>query len=126
MTIGATLAGLETSANQVAGLRTKLNAGKVNPPAAVIELDRLIAPSTQGDTADYLVRVLVLVQVGDFRNALERIWTLIEPSGPVSSSLVTAMLSNRQVGQVTFEGPGLVEYAGTQYGGGILTCEVFD
>lgn len=124
MTIQSALESLSTSLDQVSGLRPQTKTGKVNTPAAVVELDRVVAPVAAG-AEDYVVRVILAVQVGDFRNCLERIWAYADPNGTVATSAMAALLSNNSVGQVTFEA-GSVDYAGQTYGGGVFTCTVFD
>jgi hypothetical protein len=124
VTVASTIDSIRTSVDQVNGLRAPTTAGKVTPPAAVVELDGITTPSVMGGTFDGQIRVLLLVQVGDFRNVTDRILTLVEPEGTVTDSVVVALLSNDQVGQVSFEGPGLLDYGGQTYGGGVLTCSV--
>jgi hypothetical protein len=113
------------SLDQVGGLRCHSKTpGQVTPPAAVCELDRIVSPSSFGTTATYRVRVVLMVQVGDQRNSQERTLGYIDPTGAVTDSAFAALLDYAPAQAVTFEGPGLVEYGGTQYAGGIFTVEV--
>jgi len=125
VTIATDLAAIATAVDQVANLRVQTKYGKANPACAVVELDRVTAPATHSGGANYLVRVLLLVQVGDFRNCLDRIYTLVDPAGTVSTSALVALLDYDAAGEVSFDGPGLVEYGGQTYGGGVFTVEVF-
>ena len=125
MTIASDLEDIATAVDQVANLRVQTKYGKANPACAVVELDRVTAPATHSGGANYLVRVLLLVQIGDFRNSLDRIYAFADPAGTVSTSVLTALLSYANAGEVSFDGPGLVEYGGQTYGGGVFTVEVF-
>lgn len=127
MTIASTLAAIETAAKQVTGLRVTHAASQVNTPQAIVEVERIIAPGSLDNNADYRIRVLLLVQLGDFRDSLDRILALVEPNGAVASSLMAALLSlGSSTGDVMFEGPGLVEYRDQVFGGGVFTFEVYD
>lgn len=114
-----------TALDVVTGLRVQTKAGKAHVPGVVVELDRINAPVTTDGAVDYAVRVLLLVQMGEFRNSLERIWDYADPAGSTSTSVFAALLSYGPSGDVVFDGPGLVEYGGQQYGGGVFTVEVF-
>lgn len=115
-----------TALNDVTGLRVhETTPGAVQTPAAVVELAGITAPATFGNTADYRVRVLLLVQRGDQRNSQERTLALIDPTGSAGTSAFAALLDEPTVGQVEFEGPGTVSYGGQEYAGGIFTAEVF-
>lgn len=118
------LATIQTALDGVTGLRPQVKAGKINTPCAIVEIAGLTTPSMFGGSVDYQIRVLLLVQVGDFRNSLERIWDYINPDGSASTSVATALLSVQSLGPVTFDGPGVVEWAGVQYAGGIFTASL--
>jgi hypothetical protein len=124
VTLQTDLDAIATAVDQVTGLRVQTKQGNAHPPAAVIELDSVTAPSSLGGLADYRVRVLLLVQIGDFRQCLERINTYADPSGTVSTSAFVALLSYAGAVSVSFEA-GNVEYGGKTYGGGAFTVEVF-
>lgn len=110
---------------QVTGLRCHATApGSVTTPAAVCELAGLTAPSTLSGTATYTIKVILLVQLGDQRNSQERTLELIDPAGTVATSALVALLDYSPASEVKFEGPGLLDYAGQQYHGGIFTVTV--
>lgn len=120
------VAAVADALGDVQGLRVHETApGSVATPAAVVELASILAPASLGSTADYRVRVLLLVQRGDQRNSQERTLALIDPTGVANTSAFAALLDEPTVGQVEFEGPGLIEYGGQQYAGGIFTAEVY-
>jgi hypothetical protein len=119
------LAAISTALDGVTGLRPQVKGGKANPPAAVVELDGFTAPAAMGGSADYRVRVLLLVQAGDFRNSLERIWEFIDPGGTAATSVTVALQSVGSVGSVVFDGPGVIEWDGQSYGGGAFLVEVY-
>jgi hypothetical protein len=124
---GDLLDSLADSLGQVTGLRAHdKTPGNVHPPAAVCEIAGVTAPSAHGGTADYVVKVMLLVQLGEQRQSQDRTFDLIDPGGTVSTSAFAALLSNQSVGQVEFEGPGVVEYGGQQYVGGIFTALAYD
>jgi hypothetical protein len=100
------------------------NPGSVVTPAAVVEIASITSPAVFGAGADYSVRVLLLVQRGEQSNSQTRTHTLIDPVGAASTSAFTALLAYAGAGQVEFDGPGLVEYGGHQYAGGIFTVAV--
>jgi hypothetical protein len=118
------LSSIETALDG-AGLRAQTKQGKATTPGAVILLDGVTAPAVHGGGADYAIRVLLLVQVGELRNSLDRVLTLVDPDGPTTTSALAALLSVASVGQVEFEGPGLVPWDGQEYAGGIFTVEAF-
>lgn len=120
------VAAVADALGDVQGLRVHETApGSVATPAAVVELVGITAPASLGNTADYRVRVVLLVQRGDQRNSQERAYALIDPTGSASSSAFAALLTESTVGQVEFEGLSLIEFGGQQYVGGIFTAEVF-
>lgn len=125
-TPAAAISAVATAANQVTGLRVHGTVpGSISPPAAVVELAGITAPASLGSTADYRVRVTLLSQRGDQRNSQERTLALIDPTGTAASSVFAALLTEATVGQVEFEGPGLIEFGGQQYVGGVFTAEVY-
>jgi hypothetical protein len=117
------LSTISTALDGVTGLRPQVKAGKINTPCAIVELAGMTAPSALGSVSDYKIRVLLLVQVGDYRNSLERIWDFINPDGTAANSVTVALLTVGALGPVEFDGPGLVEWAGQQYAGGIYTAD---
>jgi hypothetical protein len=119
----AALEDVSAALDGVAGLRPQVKAGKINTPCAIVELAGLSTPSQFGGSADYKIRVILLVQVGDYRNSLERVWEFIDPDGTTSTSAVAALLTVDALGSVSFDGPGLVEWGGAQYAGGIFTAD---
>jgi hypothetical protein len=119
------LASIETALDGVTGLRAQLRQGKATTPGAIVLLDGITAPSALGGSADYQIRVLLLVQLGEVRDSLERVLEFINPDGTTATSVLAALLSVSAVGQVTFEGPGLVPWGGQDYAGGIFTVEAF-
>ena len=111
---------------QVDGLRThSYTPGSVAPPAAIVEIASITAPSHLGSSADYQIRVILLVQLGDNRSSQVRTQELIDPIGTVASSVFAALLAHGTSGPVSFEGPGLVPHGGQDYSGGIFTFEVY-
>ena len=120
------LEAVATTLSQVAGISVhSTTPGTVAPPAAIVEIASITAPSTFGVTADYGVRVILLVQAGDNRSSQLRTQELIDPAGSVSSSVFAALLDHDPGGQVVFEGPGLVPHGGQEYSGGIFRLEVY-
>lgn len=110
---------------QVDGLRVPTTVpGQAQPPTAIAEIAGVTAPSALGGSADYQVRVTLLVQRGDQRDSQARTLALIDPDGTESTSVLAALLSVPEVGQVEFDGPGLVTWADQQYSGGIFTLTV--
>lgn len=113
--------------NQVTGLRThSTDPGSVSAlPAAVCEIATITAPSAMGGSADYAVRVFLLVQKGDVRNSQERTLALIDPSGTVSTSAFAALGDYRGTGQIVVEQAGIIDYGGTSFYGAVFTVEVY-
>lgn len=126
MTPTEVLGRVKTALDQVQDLRVHDHVpGSVSPPAAVVEINAITAPSMLGGGADYRVQVSLLVQRGDQRSSQDRTLLLVDPEGPVSRSVFAALLSVDEVGQVAMEGPGTIEWGGQQYAGAILTVTVF-
>jgi hypothetical protein len=125
MTIQSSLDALATAVDSVTGLRVQTDSGKANTPAAVIELAGIRSPVAMGGVTVLAVRIRLLVQVGEFRNVLERIHTYADPNGTTATSVYAALLAYAPAGDIEFDGPGLVEYGGQTYGGGVFSCEIF-
>lgn len=120
------LEAVATSLAQVDGLRTHSTVpGSVAPPAAIVDIASITAPTSLGLSAEYRVRVTLLVQVGDQRNSQVRTLDLIDPLGTVTKSAFAALLDHAAASQVLFEGPGLVEHGGQQFSGGIFTVTIY-
>lgn len=125
MTLQSNLEAVGSALETVTGLRVQTKAGKANVPAAVVELAGIAAPVAHGGIQSLTVRVLLLVQLGDFRNALERIYAYADPGGATATSVFKCLLEYEDAGDIEFEGPALVEYGGQVYGGGVFTAQVF-
>lgn len=125
MTLQADLEAVASAIDSVTGLRVQTKAGQANAPAAVVELAGIQSPSRFGGGSEVTVRILLLVQVGDFRSVLERIYAYADPAGTTSTSVYAALLGYAAAGDIEFDGPGLVPYNGKEYGGGIFTVRVF-
>jgi hypothetical protein len=123
-TPAATLTAISTALDGVTGLRPQVKAGKANTPAAIVEMLGLTYPSALGGTVDYQMRVRLLVQLGDFRNSLERVWEFVDPDGSTSTSVLVALQSVDSLGPVVFEA-GDVEWDGQTYAGGVFTFEAW-
>lgn len=120
------LTDVASALDSVSGLRTHSTVpGTVKTPAAVCEIAQIRAPAQFGTVGEYTVRVTLMVQAGDQRNAQERLYTLIDPAGTTSASAFAALLSYTPANQVVFEGPGTIEFGGDQFAGGIFTVTVF-
>jgi hypothetical protein len=116
---------LADALDQVTGLAAhSKHPENIKTPAAICELASITAPSTLGTVAEYTVRVILAVQVGDKRNSQERTLALIDPAGTVATSALVALLSDDPVRQVLFEGPGLIGYGDQQFHGGVFTVNV--
>ena len=110
---------------QVDGLRIhSYTPGSVAPPAAIVEIASITAPSTFGSFANYQIRVILLVQIGDNRSSQVRTQEFIDPTGAASSSVFAALLDHDPASSVRFEGPGLVPHGGQDYSGGIFTLDI--
>ena len=115
-----------TALEQVSGLRAYAKPpGAVVPPAALVQHTRIVGPVTLSSAVDYQLRVVVLVQLGEFRNSQDRVEDLIDPTGTVSTSAVAALLSSSTFGQVVIEDFGDIEYGGAVYAGAILNVDAF-
>lgn len=125
MTIESSLTAVAAAVDTVTGLRVQTDSGKANTPAAVVELAGIRSPVATGGITLLQVRIRLLVQVGEFRNCLERIHAFVDPAGTTATSVYAALLDYAPAGDIAFEGPGLVEYGGQTYGGGVFTCEVY-
>lgn len=125
MTLQSSIEAVGTAVDSVTGLRVQTKAGKATPPGAVVELAGITAPVAHGGIQLLTVKILLLVQVGDFRNVLERIYAYADPNGTTATSVFKALLEYEDAGDIEFEGPGLVEYGGQVYGGGVFTAQVF-
>jgi hypothetical protein len=122
---GDILSAVSSALGSVTGLNCyPKNPGKAVVPAAVCEIAEITAPTTFGTSADYTVRVRLLVQLGEFKDSDDRTNTLIDPAGATSASVFAALLGHAPDSQVKFE-KGLVEYGNQQYAGGIFTFEVY-
>jgi hypothetical protein len=115
----ATLTAISTALDGVTGLRPQVKAGKANTPAAIVEMLGLTYPSALGGSVDYQMRVRLLVQLGEFRNSLERVWEFVDPDGTTATSALVALQSVAAVGDVRFEA-GDVEWDGQSYAGGVF------
>lgn len=119
MTITSVVSRVATSIDTVAGLRVQTNTGKVNAtPAAIVELDAVQGPSAFGGSADYVIRVALLEQVGDFRNSVERIYARAD-------QVLAALEADGLIGPWRLE-LGTLEYGGQHYGGGVLAVQVVE
>jgi hypothetical protein len=120
------LDGVADAVAAVTGMHTySKTPGPIATPAALTELAGIVAPTDTGGTAVYSVKVVLLVQKGDQINSQERTLALLDPTGSTTASVFAALLDYDPVGQVSFDGPGLVEHSGQQYVGGIFTVTVF-
>lgn len=112
--------------DQVTGLRAHAAPpGSINPPAALVQHSRITTGVTFGASTDYQLRIVLLCQLGEYRNSQERVETLIDPAGTVTTSAVVALLSDDTFGQVTIDDFGDLDYGGTTYAGAILTVDAY-
>ena len=115
-----------TALDQVTGLRAHAAPpGNVAPPAALVQHQRIFANVTLGAGANYNLRVVLLVQLGEFRASQDKVETLIDPAGTVTTSAVVALLSDSRFGDIVIEDFGDIEYGGKVYAGAILIVEAF-
>ncbi len=113
-----------TALGTVAGLRAYAKPpGNVAPPVALVQHNRITTGVVLGGGADYQLRVVLLVQLGEFRNAQERVEDLIDPAGTAVSSAVVALLADTRFGQVIIDDFGELDYGGTTYAGAILNVD---
>jgi hypothetical protein len=120
----STLTAIQTALDDVTGLRPQVKGGNANTPGAIVELLGMTYPSTLGGSVDYQMRVRLIVQKGDFRNCLERIWEFVDPDGSAATSALVALQSVPQVSSLAFEA-GDVDWNGESYGGGVFTFEAW-
>jgi hypothetical protein len=119
MTIASTVAAVATAVDTVSGLRVQTNLGKVNAtPAAVVECDSAQGPSSFDGARDYVIRVALCVQVGEYRDSVDRIYALAE-------SVVDAIEAAGLLGPWRFE-MGTLDFGGQHYGGGVLAVQVVE
>lgn len=119
MTITSVVARVANTLDSVSGLRVQTNTGKVNAtPAAIVELDAVQGPSAFDGSADYVVRIALLEQVGDFRNSVERIYARAD-------QVIDALEADGLLGTWRLE-LGTLEYGGQHYGGGVLAVQVVE
>jgi hypothetical protein len=118
------LTAVATQLDLVTGLRPTTKAGKPQVPAAIVELDGITAPGEFGGSADYQVRVVLLVALGEFRASIDKILELADPDGTTSTSAFAALLGYGPAGPIRFD-MGDVEHSGQTYGGGIFTFPVY-
>ena len=110
--------------SQVDRLRTKgTSSGAISPPAAVIQHGRIVTDITLGGSVDYVLRVILLVQLGSIRTGQQAVETLIDPSGTVYTSAITALQSDARFGAIVCDDIGDIDYGGTTYAGAILSVE---
>lgn len=115
-----------TALDQVTGLRVHAKPpGSISPPAALVQHGRITTGITLGAGTDYQLRIVLLAQLGEYRNVQERVETLIDPAGPVTTSAVAALLSDDTFGQIEVEDFGDLDYGGTTYAGAILNVVAF-
>lgn len=113
-----------TALDQVIGLRTHATPpGSITPPAALVQHGEIAVGVAFGTAADYKLQILLLVQLGEFRNSQERVEDLIDPTGPVTTSAVAALLSDSTFGQITVTNIGDYEYGGKSYAAAALSVE---
>lgn len=109
---------------QVTGLRAHAKPpGSVAPPAALVQHQRIFANVVLGSGANYSLRIVLLVQLGEYRASQEKVETLIDPSGTVYTSAVVALLSDSRFGDITIEDFGDIDYGGQVYAGAILLVD---
>jgi hypothetical protein len=119
MSFASVVARVATTLDTVSGLHAQTNLGKLNrTPGAVVECDSAQGPSSFDGARDYVIRVGLCVQVGDYRDSIDRIYALAE-------SCVDALEADGLLGPWRFE-VGTLDFGGQHYGGGVLAVQVVE
>jgi hypothetical protein len=116
VTVAAAVSTVAAALEEVSGLRVQTSAGKVNPPAALVEPDSFQTPAAFEGGSDHFIRASLLVQVGEYRDSRDRVIALADEA-------IAALLAAGGVG--SFRGDfGTLEYGGQHYAGCVLAIQV--